>query len=69
MQTIEQTMDVYELVSTAFEPCTAFAPAHGGSPVCAACGWLDADHEAAGAEVHAFPRRAAAPPLPKRLAS
>ena len=70
-----QTMDFYPLstpflstpfLSTPFEACTTFAADANGSAVCSACGWLDAEHEQPGADVHTLPVRA---PAPKRLAS
>jgi hypothetical protein len=74
-----QTIEVNDLVSASFEACTAFGAGGDGSPVCSACGWLEAEHEPAVAEpavaepdvaqVHALPRRKAARPAPKRLAS
>lgn len=44
-----QTNDVNDpvpndLVRAAFEACATFAAEGDGSPVCAACGWLGADH-------------------------
>jgi hypothetical protein len=79
MQTIslnEQTEDLTagwadELVPTAFEACVTFSGAGDGSPVCAACGWLDTDHAPAVALVRSLPRpaRARVVRTPKRLAS
>jgi hypothetical protein len=64
-----QTIDANDLVSAMFEPCVGYAPGADGSPVCATCGWLDAEHDAGVAEVHTLraprPREA----TPKRLAS
>lgn len=69
-----QTIDANDLVSAMFEPCAAYATGPEASPVCATCGWLDAEHAAGvdaadGAEVHTLraPRRPRA--TPKRLAS
>jgi hypothetical protein len=69
-----QTIEVNDLVSASFEACTTFGAGGDGSPVCVACGWLEAEHapvvaEADVAEVHALPRRKVARPAPKRLAS
>ena len=69
-----QTIEVNDLVSASFEACTTFGAAGDGSPVCAACGWLDTEHEPVVAEpdvaeVHALPRRKVARPVPRRLAS
>ena len=51
-----------ELVSTAFEACSAFADRGDGAPVCGACGWLDTEHpeshpDAGAAEVRVLTRR------------
>lgn len=64
-----QTIDANDLVSAMFEPCAAYATGPDASPVCATCGWLDAEHEADIAEVRTLrtPRRPGA--TPKRLAS
>ncbi|MDP9331719.1 MAG: hypothetical protein M3Q30_00185 [Actinomycetota bacterium] len=70
METIEVDQLVSnELVSAAFEACATFGAAGDGSPVCAACGWLEAEHEPEGAEVRTLPTRTAPRPTPKRLAS
>jgi hypothetical protein len=63
-----QTIEVHELVGTAFEACAAFGAAGDGSPVCVACGWLDAEHEPELAEVRALPIRKSRR-APKRIAS
>jgi hypothetical protein len=63
-----QTIDVNDLVSASFEPCTSFASADT-TPVCAACGWLDGEHEPAIAEVLSLPIPAPAQKRAKRLAS
>ena len=36
-----------ELVSTGWEPCTNFTAEAAASPVCADCGWLAPEHDAA----------------------
>jgi hypothetical protein len=77
-----QTIETYELVSTSFlittsfdlittsfEVCATFAADADGSPVCSSCGWLAAEHEQPGAEVHPLPRRTMPSATPKRLAS
>jgi len=66
-----QTIDVNDLVSTAFEACAEFGGPGDGSPVCAGCGWLDNEHrrEPEIAEVVALPVRAGSAPRSKRLAS
>jgi hypothetical protein len=64
-----QTIDANDLVSAMFEACTAYAAGPDASPVCAGCGWLDAEHEPAVAEVRALPARRRAGATPKRLAS
>jgi hypothetical protein len=64
-----QTIEVNDLVSASFEACATFGAGGDGSPVCIACGWLEAEHEAEVAEVHALPRRTVPRPAPKRLAS
>jgi hypothetical protein len=64
-----QTIAVNDLVSASFEACATFGAGGDDAPVCVACGWLEAEHEAEVAEVHALPRRAVSPPTPKRLAS
>jgi hypothetical protein len=79
MQTIpwnEQAEDLTsgradELVHAAFEACATFSGAGDGSPVCAACGWLDTDHAPAVTLVRSLPRpaRARVVRTPKRLAS
>lgn len=74
-----QTIEVNDLVSASFEACATFGAGGDGSPVCIACGWLEAEHEPDlakpdlakpdVAEVHALPRRKVPRPAPKRLAS
>jgi hypothetical protein len=65
MQTSEE-----QLVTTAFEPCAGFAAAGDGSPECTACGWLDHEHDAPGADVRPLPHRGHRfVRAPKRLAS
>jgi hypothetical protein len=62
--------EVEETAFGAFEACVEFSGDGAGSPVCAACGWLDAEHGPAVAVVHALPRRVRGPlRTPKRLAS
>jgi hypothetical protein len=58
-------------VHAAFEACVTFSEPGDGSPVCAACGWLDADHSPAVALVRSLPgpARARVVRTPKRLAS
>jgi hypothetical protein len=73
MQTMTPDDLANGLISTSFEACSAFGPVDHGSPVCAGCGWLDAEHapEPAGSglgEVHVLPRRRARA-VPKRMAS
>ena len=75
MQTIDTSHPVsgaFE-ISGAFEPCGSLVVPGDGSPVCAACGWLDAEHEPprddSVAEVRALPARPSKRPAPKRLAS
>jgi hypothetical protein len=63
-----QTMTTNHLVSGAFEACVEFSALDHGSPVCAGCGWLEAEHDHGIAEVRALPARRAAR-APKRLAS
>ena len=61
---------VDDVVSASFEACVEFAAAGDGSPVCASCGWLAAEHASGDAEVHALPQRGRARvSTPKRLAS
>jgi hypothetical protein len=71
MQTTETDDLVPEHVIVAsFVACLDFGTAGDGSPVCAHCGWLDAEHPRPDAEVRSLPRRhPAARPQPKRLAS
>jgi len=73
MQTIEVNELVHEpealLVSATFEPCAAFGAGGDSSPVCAACGWLEAEHEPPVADVHVLPMRRIPRRTPKRLAS
>jgi hypothetical protein len=64
-----ETLNEDTPVSSSFLPCTDFGPTSVGEPVCAHCGWLDTEHESAGAEVHALPVRPTRRPAPKRLAS
>lgn len=64
-----QTIEMNDLVSATFEPCAAFGPSAGGSPVCEACGWLEGEHDQPVAEVHALPTRAVSRTAPHRLAS
>ena len=72
MLTRMQTIDTNDLVSGLFEACSVFEATGDGSPVCAGCGWLVADHSgdhvAAVAEVRALPARPRTR-RPKRLAS
>ena len=63
------TIEMNELVSAAFEPCAAFGNAGDGSPVCAACGWLEVEHEPEAAGVRTLPTRTVPRPTPTRLAS
>ncbi len=65
-----QTMNASDLVNSSFEACAEFAAADA-TPVCAGCGWLEADHTDRhdhDAEVHALRTRPVAA-RPKRLAS
>ena len=64
-----ETIEMNQLVSATFEACAAFGNAGDGSPVCAACGWLEAEHEPETAEVRTLPTRRVTRPTPKRLAS
>ena len=64
-----ETIEMNQLVSAAFEACAAFGSAGDGSPVCAACGWLEAEHEPEAAEVRTLPTRTRPRPTPTRLAS
>ena len=66
-----QTIETYDLVSASFEACAAFAAMGDGSPVCAGCGWLEAEHDHDLAEVRSLPtrERRRQPRAPKRLAS
>ena len=63
-----QTIDANELVSGAFQACAEFSAPADGAPVCAGCGWLEAEHDHVIAEVRSLPTRKAAR-VPKRLAS
>jgi hypothetical protein len=63
-----QTIDANELVSGAFQACAGFSAPDDGAPVCAGCGWLEAEHDHGIAEVRSLPTRRAAR-VPKRLAS
>ena len=69
MQTMTAVETANELVSGTFLACPDFATGDTGSPVCEECGWLDTEHEQAGAEVHALPTRRLTRATPKRLAS
>lgn len=69
MQTIDTFPPMNELVSTSFEACAEFGAPADGSPVCAACGWLETEHEVPGADVHALAARRPAVRAPQRLAS
>ena len=70
METIEMNQLVSAtFVSTTFEACAAFDDAGDGSPVCAACGWLEGEHEPEAAEVRALPTRMLPRPTSTRLAS
>jgi hypothetical protein len=69
METIEANELVSAPVTAAFEACASFGAAGDGSPVCVACGWLDAEHEPEIAEVRALPTGKAPRLTPKRLAS
>jgi hypothetical protein len=69
MDTIDTDIRANELVSALFEACDAFAPGDDHTPVCRACGWLEAEHEREIAEVHPLPTRKPARLAPKRLAS
>jgi hypothetical protein len=64
-----QTINANDLVSAMFEACSGFAPGADGSPVCSACGWLDAEHAAEIAEVRTLPARTRPVAVPKRIAS
>jgi hypothetical protein len=70
-QVDEQVDEPDAPVSAAFEACAAFSAPGDGSPVCASCGWLDAEHAPAVAVVRSLPRRPEnrAIRTPKRLAS
>ena len=63
-----QTIEVNELVSGSFQACVEFSGSGDGSPVCAGCGWLEAEHDHGVAEVRTLPAPRVARP-PKRLAS
>ncbi|MGO9877055.1 MAG: hypothetical protein ACLPVY_25035 [Acidimicrobiia bacterium] len=52
-------------VTARWEACEAFSSDDSGSPVCAACGWLDGEH-GTDAVVHQLPGRFV---LARRLAS
>jgi hypothetical protein len=56
---LDELDDQNDQVRAAFEACATFAAEDDGSPVCAACGWLGADHEPEVAPKHArsMPRR------------
>ena len=70
MQTIDTAFDENDLVRGLFEPCAAFAPGpERDSEVCAACGWLAAEHASEIAEVRTLPARRRPAATPKRLAS
>lgn len=66
-----QVVTVVTGVVTAFEACAAFAGRGDGSPECAACGWLETEHDGgfAGVRVLAPRRRPGADDSPRRLAS
>ena len=67
-----ETIEGNDLVSAAFEACAAFRPAGspaGATPVCAACGWLDHEHEHPGAEVRILAPARRRGRRPTRLAS
>ena len=63
-----QTIDANDLVSGTFEACAEFSDPGDGSPVCAGCGWLEAEHDHGIAEVRSLPTRRTTR-TPKRLAS
>ena len=71
-----QTIDANELVSGAFQACAEFSAPADGAPVCAGCGWLEAEHDHGHhhgqhhgvAEVRTLPARPVVK-RPKRLAS
>ena len=69
MQTMTAVETANDVVSGSFQACSDFATGDTASPVCGECGWLDIEHEQAGAEVHALPTRRPARSTPKRLAS
>jgi hypothetical protein len=70
MDTIEMNQPVSAtFLSATFEACAAFDDAGDGSPVCAACGWLEGEHEPEAAEVRALPTRTLPRRTPTRLAS
>ena len=72
MLRLMQTIDVNDLVSASFEPCASFASADI-MPVCAACGWLDSEHDPVDqpeiAEVLSLPIPARVQRRSRRLAS
>ena len=59
-----------DAVKVRFEACTAFEADGSGTAACAACGWLDHEHEGEApepeADVRVLPAR---PAQPARLAS
>jgi hypothetical protein len=64
-----QMIDTNDLVSASFEACAEFG-AGDGSPVCEACGWLEAEHDQPAASVRVLAARAVgALATPRRLAS
>jgi len=69
MQTTDTHFAGNDLVSSLFEACGAFATSPEGTPVCAGCGWLEAEHAPEIAEVRSLPARQRAPASPRRLAS
>ena len=68
-QLVSATFVSATFVSARFEACAAFDDAGDGSPVCAACGWLEGEHEPEAAEVRALPTRTRPRRTPTRLAS
>ena len=69
MQTFDTNDLVNDLATGRFESCSAFAAGPQAAPVCADCGWLDADHTPEIADVHALPARRRTPAVPARIAS
>jgi hypothetical protein len=64
-----QTIDTNDLVSGLFEACGEYSAGTEASPVCAACGWLEAEHAPEIAVVRSLPARRRAPVVPNRIAS